>query len=244
MTSRITPLRVVAGLVVLGVVGLGVAVGAPAVFGGDSGNPSATLPVAITPALVQRGAYVAVEGDCAACHTDPGGQSFAGGLGINTPIGAVFTSNITPDKQTGIGAYTYGDFERAVRRGIRPDGSAMYPAMPYPSYAHISDADMEALYAYFMQGVQPVAQPDKAANIPWPLSMRWPLTWWRWFFAPAVQPASAPGSAPGRGTRPRRLSGGRAGALRHLPYRSRLRPAGIGADAAGWFGLSGGRCGR
>lgn len=195
MTSRITPLRVVAGLVVLGVVGLGVAVGAPAVFGGDSGNPSATLPVAITPALVQRGAYVAVEGDCAACHTDPGGQSFAGGLGINTPIGAVFTSNITPDKQTGIGAYTYGDFERAVRRGIRPDGSAMYPAMPYPSYAHISDADMEALYAYFMQGVQPVAQPDKAADIPWPLSMRWPLTWWRWFFAPAVQPASAPGSA-------------------------------------------------
>ncbi len=166
MTSRITPLRVVAGLVVLGVVGLGVAVGAPAVFGGDSGNPSATLPVAITPALVQRGAYVAVEGDCAACHTDPGGQSFAGGLGINTPIGAVFTSNITPDKQTGIGAYTYGDFERAVRRGIRPDGSAMYPAMPYPSYAHISDADMEALYAYFMQGVQPVAQPDKAARHP------------------------------------------------------------------------------
>ncbi|HVE21689.1 MAG TPA: cytochrome c [Acidocella sp.] len=195
MASKITPLRVVAGLVILGVVGLGVAVGAPVAFGGDSGNPSASLPVPITPALIQRGSYVAVEGDCAACHTNPGGQAFAGGLPINTPIGAVFTSNITPDKQTGIGSWSYGEFERAVRRGVRPDGTAMYPAMPFPSYAHIDDADMEALYAYFSKGVQPVVQQDKPANIPWPLSMRWPLTWWRWFFAPVVQPASAPGSA-------------------------------------------------
>jgi mono/diheme cytochrome c family protein len=195
MASKITPLRVVAGLVILGVAGLGVAVGAPAAFGGDSGNPSASLPVPITPALIQRGSYVAVEGDCAACHTNPGGQTFAGGLPINTPIGAVFTSNITPDKQTGIGSWSYGEFERAVRRGVRPDGTAMYPAMPFPSYAHIDDADMEALYAYFSKGVQPVVQQDKPANIPWPMSMRWPLTWWRWFFAPAVQPASAPGGA-------------------------------------------------
>ncbi len=184
MTSSITPLRVVAGLVILGVVGLGVAVGAPAVLGGNGGNPSATLPGPITPALVQQGAYVAVEGDCAACHTAPGGKPFAGGLPIDTPIGAVFTSNITPDKQTGIGTYTYGEFERAVRRGIRPDGAALYPAMPYPSYARIDDADMQALYAYFLQGVQPVAQQDKPADIPWPMSMRWPLTWWRWFLCP------------------------------------------------------------
>ena len=115
----------------------------------------------------------------------------AGGLPIGTPIGTVYTTNITPDKQTGIGNYSLGDFERAVRRGIRPDGSALYPAMPFPSYARVSDADIEALYAYFMNGVQPVAQANRAPDIPWPLSMRWPLTYWRWMFAPAVHNATA-----------------------------------------------------
>jgi mono/diheme cytochrome c family protein len=192
MTSSITPLRVVTGLVILGAVGLVGVVGAAKAFGGTGGDAAATLPVPITQALIQRGAYVAVEGDCAACHTAPAGQPFAGGLPIATPIGTVFTTNITPDKTTGIGAYSYGDFERAVRRGIRPDGDALYPAMPYPSYAHVSDADMQALYAYVMQGIKPVAQPDKAEDIPWPLSMRWPLTYWRWAFAPLVAPAPAP----------------------------------------------------
>jgi alcohol dehydrogenase (quinone), cytochrome c subunit len=108
-------------------------------------------------------------------------------LPIATPIGAVYTTNITQDTATGIGRYSYGDFERAVRRGIRPDGSSLYPAMPFPSYARISDADMQALYAHFKYGVQPVAQQNKAEDIPWPLSMRWPLTYWRWLFAPGVQ---------------------------------------------------------
>jgi alcohol dehydrogenase (quinone), cytochrome c subunit len=190
MSIKITPLRVVSTVIVLGAVGLGGAVGAAKAFGGIGGNPNASLPVPVTPALIQRGAYVAVEGDCAACHTDPGGQAFAGGLPIATPIGTVFTSNITPYKTTGIGTYTYGDFERAVRRGIRPDGNSLYPAMPFPSYAHISDTDMQALYAYFSQSVKPVAQADKPVDMPWPLSMRWPLTYWRWAFAPAVKVAS------------------------------------------------------
>ena len=192
MSLKITPLRVVTTVIVLGAVGLGGAVGAAEAFGGIGGDPNASLSVPVTPALIQRGAYVAVEGDCAACHTDPGGQAFAGGLPIATPIGTVFTSNITPDKTTGIGTYTYGDFERAVRRGIRPDGNSLYPAMPFPSYAHISDADMQALYAYFTQSVQPVAQADKPVDMPWPLSMRWPLTYWRWAFAPAVKSLRPP----------------------------------------------------
>jgi len=163
----------------------------PALFGGIGGDPSASLTGGIDQHLIERGAYVAIEGDCAACHTAPAGKAFAGGLALATPLGAVYSTNITPDKETGIGAYTYGDFERAVRRGIRPDGRSLYPAMPYPSYARISDDDVKALYAFFMKGVAPVRQAALKPDIPWPLSMRWPLTYWRWAFAPPVQPAAA-----------------------------------------------------
>ena len=188
---RLTPLRIAGGLVIVGALGLGAAIGATKAFGSIGGNADAALPVPVSPELLQQGAYVAEAGDCAACHTAPGGQTLAGGLPIATPIGTVFTSNITPDKTTGIGNYTYGQFERAVRRGIRPDGAALYPAMPFPDYAHMSDADTEALYAYLMRGVKPVHQPNKPEGITWPLSMRWPLTYWRWAFAPAVSDAAA-----------------------------------------------------
>lgn len=144
-------------------------------------------------ALVQQGAYLAKAGDCAACHTAPGGQPFAGGLPIATPIGKIYSTNITPDRQHGIGDWSYDDFARLMRTGVAKDGSTVYPAMPFPSYSRISDADMKALYAYFMHGVQPQAAADRPSDIPWPLSMRWPLTVWRWVFAPApaAQPAVA-----------------------------------------------------
>jgi mono/diheme cytochrome c family protein len=193
MAARFTPIRVVAGLVVLAVLCVLVAWLAAVIFGNAGGDRTETLAPGPDRALIDRGAYLAVMGDCAACHTAPGGKSFAGGLSIPTPIGAVYTTNITPDKETGIGRYSLGDFERAVRRGIRPDGSSLYPAMPFPSYAHTSDSDIQALYAYFMDSVAPVAQVDRKADIPWPLSMRWPLTYWRWAFGPAV--AQAPRSA-------------------------------------------------
>ncbi len=138
--------------------------------------------------MVKRGEYLARAGDCVACHTAKGGKPFAGGLPMATPIGTIYSSNITPDKQTGIGAYSYDDFEAAVRRGIAKNGDTLYPAMPYPSYAVVSDEDMHALYAYFMQSVTPVAQENKATDIPWPLSMRWPLAIWRKIFAPEVKP--------------------------------------------------------
>lgn len=141
--------------------------------------------------LVKQGEYLARAGDCVACHTAKGGQPFAGGLGMQTPIGTVYSTNITPDK-SGIGDYSFEDFDNAVRHGIGKDGSSLYPAMPYPSYATVSDADMQALYAYFMHGVQPVAQPNKASDIPWPLSMRWPLAAWRLMFAPKVLAFQAP----------------------------------------------------
>ena len=160
---------------------------AAVVLGARGGDPASILPVPVTPGLVARGAYLAEVGDCTACHTAPGGAAFAGGLAIASPIGVIFSTNVTPDRQTGIGAYAYGDFERAVRRGILRSGRTMYPAMPYPSYSRIGDGDLAALYAYFMHGVAPVSSRNRAEHVAWPLSIRWPLTYWRWLFAPRVR---------------------------------------------------------
>ncbi|HKR40468.1 MAG TPA: cytochrome c [Paraburkholderia sp.] len=150
-----------------------------------------------TQQLVHRGEYLARAGDCIACHTASHGKPFAGGLPIESPIGTIYSTNITPDTTTGIGSYTYEDFERAVRHGVSKQGYSLYPAMPYPNYARVHDDDMHALYAYFMHGVAPVSQANHAEGIMWPLSMRWPLTLWRWAFAPKVA-ADAP--APGTGS--------------------------------------------
>lgn len=111
-------------------------------------------------AQIKRGEYLAIAADCAACHTAPGGKPFAGGLPMPIPmLGTIYTSNITPDEKTGIGKWSYEDFERAVRRGVDDAGNNLYPAMPYPSYAKINDADMRDLYAYFRYGV-PAVQND------------------------------------------------------------------------------------
>lgn len=138
-------------------------------------------------ALVEKGRYLADAGDCTACHTAPGGKPFAGGLPIASPIGTLYSSNITPDKASGIGNYSLDDFDRAVRHGIAANGSSLYPAMPYPAYARTGDDDMRALYAYFMHGVAPVSAENRVNDVPWPLSMRWPLAIWRKVFAPAPQ---------------------------------------------------------
>ncbi|TAL93738.1 MAG: cytochrome c [Paraburkholderia sp.] len=133
-------------------------------------------------ALIQRGAYLAKLGDCVACHSAPRGKPFAGGLPMNTPMGQIYTTNITPDPDTGIGRYTGEEFARAMREGVAKDGHNLYPAMPYPSYAKINDDDMHALYAYFMSGVAPVKQANREPDIKWPLNMRWPLKLWNLVF--------------------------------------------------------------
>jgi mono/diheme cytochrome c family protein len=167
----------VAGMVAVGVVGAFVyAKQGTATRDIGPGTANLTAPDA---QLIEKGRYLAVAADCVACHTAPKGQPFAGGLAMATPVGAVYSSNITPDKQNGIGNYSLNDFDRAVRHGIAASGDTLYPAMPYPSYAKISDDDMRALYAYFMKGVQPVAQANKSHDIPWPMSMNWPLAIWR-----------------------------------------------------------------
>ncbi|WP_296945044.1 cytochrome c [uncultured Massilia sp.] len=138
-------------------------------------------------AAIARGAYLARLGDCAACHSVAGQPAFAGGLRMETPIGAIYTSNITPDRRYGIGNYTLADFDRALRYGVA-GGHTLYPAMPYSAYSRTTPEDVAALYAYFMRGVQPAAVPERDNEIPFPLSMRWPLTVWRWVFAPTPQP--------------------------------------------------------
>ncbi|MBB5391862.1 MULTISPECIES: cytochrome c [unclassified Herbaspirillum] len=146
--------------------------------------------------LVKRGEYLAKAGDCVACHTAKGGKPFAGGLPMATPIGTVYSSNITPDKEHGIGNYSEDDFDKALRHGIRKDGASLYPAMPYPSYAKVKPADVKALYAYFMNGVQADPTPNRGVDIVWPLSMRWPLSIWRKVFAPAVAVDGADDNSP------------------------------------------------
>ena len=153
---------------------------------------AAAAPTAADAQLIQKGRYLAAAGDCIACHTAKGGKPFAGGLGIASPIGKIYSTNITPDKATGIGNYTLDDFDRSVRHGVAKDGSTLYPAMPYVSYAKIKPSDVKALYAYFMHGVEPVSQGNRASDIPWPLSMRWPLRFWRGAFAPEVVSDDSP----------------------------------------------------
>mgnify|MGYP001544964606 CR=1 FL=1 len=136
----------------------------------------------VDPALLARGEYVARLSDCVACHSVPGAAPFAGGLEMATPLGAIHATNITPDPQTGIGRYSLADFDRAVRHGVAPDSRRLYPAMPYPSYAKLSDDDVRALYAFFMKGVAPVKQANLASSIPWPLNLRWPIAVWNGVF--------------------------------------------------------------
>ena len=145
----------------------------------DAASPTQTADAS----LVARGQYLAYAADCVACHSAPGGAAYAGGRPMGLPLNStVYPTNITPDPQTGIGLYTLRDFDRALRGGVARDGHHLYPSMPYPSYAKISDADVAALYAYFMRAVKPVYQQNRPARVAWPLSMRWLMSVWNLFF--------------------------------------------------------------
>ncbi len=131
---------------------------------------------------VAHGEYVAVLGDCTACHTIGGGKPFAGGLPFATPVGTIYSSNITPDRTTGIGRYTLADFVRLMRRGVTPEGTRIYPAMPYTAYTKTSDDDLADLFAFLKQGVAPAREANRPGTGSWPLNMRWPLAFWNLLF--------------------------------------------------------------
>jgi mono/diheme cytochrome c family protein len=144
--------------------------------------PLNTSKVEIKTDLIKQGEYLARLGNCAACHTDRGGAQYGGGKAIHTPFGAVFASNITPDAQHGIGSWSADAFYRAMHHGVNAKGKLLTPAFPYPNTTHISRLDSDALYAYFMQGVQPVAQPSKAHELAFPFNTQFALAVWRVLF--------------------------------------------------------------
>jgi mono/diheme cytochrome c family protein len=126
---------------------------------------------------VARGQYLVRVGDCAYCHTDSNGKSFAGGRAIPTPFGVIYSTNITPDPTTGIGAWTEQDFYKAMHTGIRRDGSHLYPAFPYPWFTKVSRADVDAIKTY-LDTLEPVQQTNRSNSLPWPLSWRGALVGW------------------------------------------------------------------
>ncbi|KMK19745.1 cytochrome C [Pluralibacter gergoviae] len=133
-------------------------------------------------ALIKRGEYLAIAGDCGACHTREGKAPFSGGFAIKSPLGTIFSTNITPSQKAGIGHYSEQQFAAALRKGVRADGSRLYPAMPYTAYARLSDDDVAALYAYFMHGVKPVDVAAEKTSLPFPFNLRFSMAAWNLLF--------------------------------------------------------------
>ncbi|TCW85267.1 cytochrome C [Burkholderia sp. SRS-46] len=152
-------------------------------------GPAAIAPIAAgsadaamwSAATLERGRQIAIAGDCAVCHTAPGGAINAGGLALDTPFGTIYTTNITPDRDTGIGAWSYPAFARAMREGIARDGSHLYPAFPYTAFAKMSEADLLALYAYLMSQPAVKHEPPRT-KLPFPLDRRWLVAGWNALF--------------------------------------------------------------
>ena len=147
------------------------------------GNP-AGVPAALAQAsVVERGAYLARAADCMVCHTTAGGKEYAGGLGFKLPFGTLYSTNITPDKETGIGNYSDQDFLAAMHRGIRSDGARLYPAMPFTSYTYVSDADALAIKAYLFS-LPPVRAAAPENTLMFPFNQRWAMGFWSALFNP------------------------------------------------------------
>jgi len=146
-------------------------------------NPSG-VPAALAQASpVERGKYLAKAADCMVCHTTQGGLEYAGGLGFKLPFGTLYSTNITPDKETGIGNYSDQDFLNAVHRGTRRDGARLYPAMPFTSYTYMSDADALAIKAYLFS-LPPVRAAAPANTLTFPFNQRWAMGFWSALFNP------------------------------------------------------------
>jgi mono/diheme cytochrome c family protein len=128
-----------------------------------------------------RGEYLARAGDCMVCHTARGGTAYAGGFAFTLPFGTIYSTNITPDKATGIGNYTDQDFLNAMHRGVRSDGANLYPAMPFASYTYMTDADALAIKAYLFT-LPPFNAPARKNTLTFPFNQRWAIGAWSLVF--------------------------------------------------------------
>ncbi|HEY4079536.1 MAG TPA: c-type cytochrome [Burkholderiaceae bacterium] len=162
-----------------------------AACGGPHGDGQ---PVKASPEQIARGKYLARAADCAACHTAPGGAPMAGGEPLASPYGTLVGSNITPDKEHGIGRWSADDFYAAVHDGVAPGGHQLYPAMPYTSYRVMPREDVDAIYAYLMQ-LPAVAQPSAKASLTFPYNMRFGVWFWRALFLKDELPAASQGQS-------------------------------------------------
>ena len=163
--------------------------------GADTGAPPSGAP---DPALAAHGAYLARIGHCAGCHTAPGGAPYAGGRGVETPFGTVYASNLTPDPETGIGAWSSEAFWRAMHHGRSRDGRLLYPAFPYTNTTHVGRADSDAIHAW-LRSQPPVRQANRPHALRFPYDNPFALAVWRaLYFRPGD--GSAP---PGRETETR-----------------------------------------
>src|SRR5260370_1166896 len=132
-------------------------------------------------ALVKRGRELAAIGNCSTCHTLGGGKDFAGGVPVPTPFGTIYSSNITPDAETGIGRWPEAAFRRAMRSGVDRDGRHLYPTFPYDHFTNVTDEDDLALYAYLMTR-EPVRAPARDNQLPFPLDRRFLIAGWKLLF--------------------------------------------------------------
>ena len=136
---------------------------------------------AAAPDVLARGEYLARAGDCIACHTEPEGKLFAGGRAMLTPFGTLYTTNITPDRETGIGDWTADDFWRLMHDGRSRDGGLVYPAMPFGSYTKVTRADADAIFAY-LKSIAPVRKANRANDLRFPYNNRSLILGWRTLF--------------------------------------------------------------
>ncbi len=164
-------------------------------------NPAAASASPSAPSDVAQGAYLALVGNCAGCHTAPGGAAYAGGRAIDTPFGAVYAGNLTPDAETGLGRWTADSFWRALHEGRSHDGRRLIPAFPYTSYTRLTRQDSDRLFAY-LRSLPPVRQAQRPHELRWPIGTQPALAVWQWlYFRPgkgADQPTAV--TAPSVGT--------------------------------------------
>jgi mono/diheme cytochrome c family protein len=144
----------------------------------SAGSSPAIAGAPTTASAAARGEYLARAADCIACHTVPGsGKPYAGGVAFALPFGTIYSSNITPDRKYGIGAWSDDEFVRAVREGVRQDGAHLYPAFPYTSYTQLARSDVLAIRAY-LATLTPVSEPNRANRLTFPFNQRWGMIFW------------------------------------------------------------------